>query len=334
VKGGPITARAPGKLFLTGEYAVLVGAPALVAAIDRYVRVQMTLGERPGPLVVESLAEGERRTVAEPEAGELPDGDVGTVMAALRACRARTPALAGVEATVTVDSRPFLRKTRKLGLGRSAATLVAAVAAFLDAAGDSDRTGALAVALAANALFQDGQGSGGDVAAAVHGGVVEVTRDARAVRVTPRRLPAGLHLVAGWTGESAATVPLLRRFAAAAAEEPAALAALRVVAERAAAAVANDDAAGLAEAVDRSADLLERLGREVGIPIVTPALARLIAAARRVGAVAKPSGAGGGDCGIALADSPAQATAVGAAWEAEGIVPLALGIAPQGVSVG
>jgi phosphomevalonate kinase len=56
-----------------------------------------------------------------------------------------------------------------------------------------------------------------------------------------------------------------------------------------------------------------------------------VAAARRAGAVAKPSGAGGGDCGIALAESAAQAAAVRAAWEAEGIVPLALAIAPEGV---
>src|SRR5207244_1552761 len=31
-----IAARAPGKVVLTGEYAVLCGAPAIVAAIDRY----------------------------------------------------------------------------------------------------------------------------------------------------------------------------------------------------------------------------------------------------------------------------------------------------------
>ena len=30
-------ARAPGKLVLSGAYAVLSGAPALVAAVDRYV---------------------------------------------------------------------------------------------------------------------------------------------------------------------------------------------------------------------------------------------------------------------------------------------------------
>jgi phosphomevalonate kinase len=77
--------------------------------------------------------------------------------------------------------------------------------------------------------------------------------------------------------------------------------------------------------------VLEWLGREAGIPVVTPALARLVAAARRAGAAAKPSGAGGGDCGIALVDSPARADAVRAAWRAAGIVPLAIAIAAHGV---
>jgi phosphomevalonate kinase len=329
-----VTARAPGKLFLTGEYAVLTGAPALVAAIDRYASVRVVVGDRPGPLAVESLADGVRQSVAEPEAGPLPEGDVGAVLAALRAARTRTRALIAVATDVTVDSRSFLDGSRKLGLGRSAATLVAAVGAFLAAAGDSDRARVFAVAMAANALFQDGQGSGGDVAAAVHGGLVEVRRSADGVQVTPRQLPAGLHLVAGWTGESAATVPMLHRFAGVREEGSTALAGLRAVAERAAAAVADGDAAGLAAAVDRSADLLDQLGREAGIPIVTPALARLVAVARRLGAVAKPSGAGGGDCGIALAGSPAQAAAVGAAWAAVGITPLSLAIADEGVSLG
>ena len=109
---------------------------------------------------------------------------------------------------------------------------------------------------------------------------------------------------------------------------------LREVAVRAADAIERGDAQSLADAVDRSADLLERLGSEVDIPIVTPALARLVAAARRVGAVAKPSGAGAGDCGIALAGSAAQAARVQAAWQEVGIVPLLVAIAPEGVTSG
>jgi len=313
-------ARAPGKLFLTGEYAVLGGAPAVVAAVDRHASVVVAPGAAGAALVVDSLAEGRMTRMDVPGDGPLPGGDAGAVMAALRASGA-------APAHVTVDSRPFLLGTRKLGLGRSAATLVAATASFLPGCAPQ---AVLRVALAANALFQDGKGSGADVAASTHGGVVEVRRANGGVSVTARELPAGLHLVTGWTGTPAPTEPLLARFGAAA--TPGALTELAAIAVAAAAAVARGDAGALCDAVDRSAVALVHLGAELDLPIVTPALARLVRAANRVGAVAKPSGAGAGDCGIALATSPGQAAAVRAAWEEEGIVPLALAVAPQGVS--
>lgn len=318
-------ARAPGKLFVTGEYAVLVGAPAVVAAVDRYahVRLELTAGE--GPLVIESEAEGRTFTVEHPTDGPIPGGDAGAVVAAIRAAGA-----AEASGRAIVDSRAFLVGERKLGLGRSSATLAAATAALL---GSAAKEAILAKALAANASFQDGLGSGGDVAASVYGGVVEVARGDAGLRVTSRQLPAGIQLVAGWTGDSAHTTPLLARFTAAArAGSIRALDDLRATAAAAADAVARNDAGALADAVDRSATLLERLGDETGIPIVTPALARLVAAARRVGAVAKPSGAGAGDCGIALATSPAQAAAVRAAWQEEGLLPLQIAIAPEGAT--
>src|SRR5439155_875110 len=189
---------------------------------------------------------------------------------------------------------------------------------------------ALVAGLAAHALFQEGRGSGADVAAAARGGVLEFRRSGGRITVAARALPRGLHLLVGWSGEGGATDPMLRRFATGPGA-PRALGELSAAAERAATAVERGDGAGLLDAVASSADLLARLGAETGIPIVTPALARLVAAARRVGAVAKPSGAGGGDCGIALATSPAEADAVTAAWRAAGIVPLPVAIAAEGV---
>jgi len=325
-------ASAPGKLFVSGEYVILSGAPALVAAVDRRARVQVLEGEgRPGTVTVVSEAEGRTVCVAEPLAGALGDGDVAAVVAAVRAVAARVPALLAAPLHVRIDSRPFLSGRRKFGLGRSAATLVAATHALLAAAGRDPGPDGLATALEANALLQGGQGSGADVAAATRGGLVEVVRSGGALATTARRLPAGLHLVVGWTGEPAPTVPLLDRFAAALARAPGVTADLAEAAHSAARAVAAGDARGLVAAVDRSADLLVRLGETLDLPVVTPALARLVAAARRAGAVAKPSGAGAGDCGVALCDSPARVRAVRAAWEAEGLVPLAVAITADGV---
>jgi phosphomevalonate kinase len=316
-------ASAPGKLFVSGEWAVLEGAPAIVAAVDRTARVELALEPSPRPLVIESIAEG-RTWSGDAAHGTIPSGDAGAVVAALRATGA-----AGGRAVV--DTRAFLVGERKLGLGRSAATIAAAVVARLAHDGAPAPARVLAAALDANARFQDGVGSGADVAAAVHGGVIDVRRDGAGLAVSRRALPRGLHLIAGWTGEAAPTAPLVRRFAAR--PMPPVMRDLAGAAVAAAEAVAAGDAARLCEAVDRAGDLLRRLGEEADLPIVTPALARLVAAARRAGAAAKPSGAGAGDCGIALATSPAIAGAVRAAWRDAGILPLDVTIAAEGAAV-
>lgn len=315
-----IAASAPGKLFLTGEWAVLRGAPALVVAVDRVARVEMDVEDGAGTLTIESLAEG--RTWRGDAGDANPGGDAGTVIAALQR-------VGWAHGRVRVDTRPFLIGERKLGLGRSSATIAAAVLARRALAGrDDDPSAVLDDALAANAAFQGGQGSGADVAAAVFGGVVAAERAGDGLRVARHALPPGLELVAGWTGESAATTPLVAAFADL--PSPPSLADLAATARAAVEAVAQGDAAALSEAVQRSNVLLARFGDETGLPIVTPALRRLVDTARAAGAVAKPSGAGGGDCGIAIASSPRIAAAVRAAWRDAGILPLDVTVATTG----
>jgi phosphomevalonate kinase len=327
MSAGAMRATAPGKLFLTGEYVVLGGAPALVVAIDRRASVEVSPDE--GPLVVESAADGTRDEIRDALDGELPGGDARAVVAAVRSL-----GLGHLGGRVHVDTRHFLAGGQKLGLGRSAAALVAAAAAFLAARGAFVPARALEAAVAGHALLQNGLGSGADVAAAVHGGLVEVRRRGRELAVAARDVPAGLEIVVGWSGESAATAPLVSRFVAAREHGAATLSQLGAEAERAAVAVAGGDADALLDATDASGRLLERLGHDLDLPIVTPGLARLMATARRLGAAVKPSGAGGGDCGVALVRSSAAAAALREAWRADGIEPLPLAVAASGVTLG
>jgi phosphomevalonate kinase len=285
-------------------------------AVDRVVRVEIDAEPGEGPLTVESLAEG--RTWR----GGTASGDAGAVAAVLRR-------LGAVRGRIVVDSRPFLVGERKLGLGRSAATIAAAVVARRALAGLAiEPATVLDDALAANAIFQEGQGSGADVAAAVYGGIVVAEPTPAALAVARHALPDGLQVIAGWTGESAPTTPLVAAFATM--SSPPVLADLASSARAAVDAVATGDRAALCDAVERSGELLARFADETGLPIMTPALRRLVETARRAGAAAKPSGAGGGDCGIALASSPRVAAAVKAAWRDAGILPLDVAIAREG----
>ncbi|MFN8543898.1 MAG: hypothetical protein U0807_06805 [Candidatus Binatia bacterium] len=324
-------ASAPGKLFLTGEWAVLRGAPALVAAVDRRATVEARLRDGAGALVVHSLAE-DRCTRLGPEATLA--GDAAAVAAVLHVVRPQGE----VEGAVTVDSRTFLDGDRKLGLGRSSATLAATAAAVLACAGQEDPDAVLATALQANQVLQGGLGSGADVVASVRGGLVEVRRWGEQLSVTARQLPAGLAVLAAWTGESAPTGPLLRRFADGMArptqEAADAIRELEMAAEDAATAVARGDAVALLRAADRCGGQIEKLGAALDLPLVTPALARLVQAARRPGVAAKPSGAGAGDCAIALVADADTAGAVRAAWRACGLPPLEVAIDSRGVTLG
>ena len=91
-----VGASAPGKALLCGEYAVLEGAPAVVAAVDRRVTVSWTDDVVSMPPEVE---------------------------ATLELGRARCGNVPGM---LTVDARALRREDIKLGLGSSAAAAAAA----------------------------------------------------------------------------------------------------------------------------------------------------------------------------------------------------------------
>lgn len=335
-----IVARAPGKLFLLGEYAVLDGAPAVVAAVDRYVEVE--LAPRP---------EARLRLRSDQNASELefpaalppaPGGDVpffDFALAAYAAALRSYPALAQRGFDVTLRSAANASAGTKLGFGSSAAITTALVAAFDTAATGTmaERSGLLARALSAHCAAQRGVGSGADVAASVYGGVLCFTPCAAAglPEITPLGLPAAARWLVGWTGTPASSVDLVRRYLALGNGS----AALRHEFVAASTAAVRDLIATCqrgelpSAAIDDAAWAIENLASRSGLGVLTPVLRRLIAVARAHGGSAKVSGAGGGDCGIALLARDGDVNAVAAAWRTAGVTPVDVTIGAAGVTV-
>ena len=181
-----VTASAPGKIVLCGEYAVLWDAPAVCMAVNR-------------------------RAVA--TVAQSGDGD----------CHLETPGFDGMEPyrildallhgerparSFRLDTTAFVENGRKTGIGSSAALVVALAAAL------ADSTDVLAEALAAHSDLQGGKGSGVDVATAVHGGLIEYERENARVRALS--WPAGLAYRVIWTGVPASTANKLEKISAAA----------------------------------------------------------------------------------------------------------------------
>ncbi|MEY8567136.1 phosphomevalonate kinase [Corynebacteriaceae bacterium 7-707] len=328
-----VEARAPGKLYIAGEYAVVeTGFPAVLVAVDRYVTVRVTTATGTGHITSDHHTQsrlewhrGDRGMVVEPDQAPFDfvlaaAGVVEEVAAALG-----TPLeVFDLDITSELDDD----SGRKFGLGSSAAVTVATVRALCDFYRlDLTRMQQLKLALLASISVQT-SGSGGDVAASMAGGWIAYTsfdrewaRSERAVRPLPelidtdwpglsvRRLrpPDRLRLLVGWTGSPASTSRLVgdvqSRKQGEGMDYTRFLAESRRCVTGLTAALDNDDPAGVLAGIRRNRELLRGLGEHSGTTIETPTLRRLIEIAEANGGAAKTSGAGGGDCGIVLIDT-------------------------------
>jgi phosphomevalonate kinase len=273
---------APGKVFLVGEYAVLDGGTAVVAAVDRRARGRFVPGSAPStPLVAEAI-----RAVGEYLAPSGPAVPAGAP---------------------EIDSSALSAEGGKLGLGSSAAAAVVAVGALLEAAGreaGGDRALAFRLADRAHRAVQGGRGSGGDVAAAVFGGVIAYRRAADGAPVVRTLGSAPGELVVFSAGAPRSTVTSIRDVEALAARDRDRYEdRLREISAATADFLLAWDAldgGAVVAAVDRAGRALGALGESAEMEIWTDATRAAAKLARELGGAAKPSGAGGGDVGTAF----------------------------------
>lgn len=269
-------ASAPGKVVLSGAYAVLEGAPAIVSAVDRYVHSDSA---RSGGIVTPEVR-------AALPAGPFPWFDAGELRAG----------------------------ERKLGLGSSAAILVASLAA---ARGElfSDE-GALRSAIHAPALraHREAQagGSGIDVAASTWGGTLVARRSGtNQLELESVALPAGLRVEAWASSVSASTPELLAKVSSFRERSPSdydsIMKILLLRAGEAADALKQEDVEALIVALNGQRLGLSRLGGAAGAPIVTEPVEKLASWATAHDATVLPSGAGGGDIVLWVSARPATA---------------------------
>ena len=306
------TVIAPGKAILAGEYAVLHGGPAIAVAVDRCARAWLEHGQgtAPSPFVVAALDKAAKELNA-PHL--LQSGHLG------------------------VDSTALYEGTKKIGLGSSAAVTAAALGAAFVAEGRSldDKQKLFALADDAHAIAQGTRGSGIDVAVAVYGGAIKFQRKNGDVLIEQVELPDGVRLTFVFTGQSASTPMLLGKVKALAESQPArheaAIGRLLSQAHAFCAAVAHGEARELIAAADAYREAMQFLGDAAGAEIVTREHAQLAMLARRHGGAAKPSGAGGGDLGVAFTVGADATHALREECRAAGLNVLSLGAPAPGL---
>jgi phosphomevalonate kinase len=291
---------APGKLVLTGAYAVLEGAPAIVVAVSRG-----------------AYADSSRAALSPTPEVRAALGDDGPAPYA--------------------DASAMFVGSRKLGLGASASILVASIAAReadvgADLSSVAFRESLFARTRDAHAKAQGG-GSGVDVAASVYGGALEYVMGRPVKHVT---LPQGLqvHVLACRT--SARTSELRAEVDRLAGTNPgvhrACMSELAAIADEAAHAVASGAGGSFVDGLRRTARALARLGAAAQVGIVPEGFDELESIAAREEASFCVSGAGGGDVAVYVGPSKPSSSFVERA-HALGLVSLDVSLDDEGVRI-
>lgn len=354
-----IETAAPGKLYIAGEYAVVEpGEPSVIVAVDRVLTVKLTPSDDLGRVF---SSEYGRMPVVwrrdDDDSIQLEHRPFDYVMAAialterLRSERGHEPRYFDLHIESELDDS----SGRKFGLGSSAAVVVATIAAINDFYGlGLDPTQRFKLALLSTARVSP-RSSGGDLAASTFGGWIRYTSPDRDVllqdlernatvcaslesagwdlfSVTQLPEPEHLELLVGWTGSPASTERLVngveKQTPVASTGHDDFLTESRAIVDALVASLQQQDAASTLTQVRAARVLLQGLGATTGIQIETEKLRALCEIAESHGAAAKPSGAGGGDCGIVFAGEDSANDAILRDWQKAGIRPLGLDVYP------
>ncbi len=313
---------APSKLFLTGEYAVLWGGSARIAAVqprgEAYVR------RRTDREVHLALEAGRLRGYCTPLginwSQDVPESFSFAAKALHHVVRLHGREALGFGLAL---SAPTLPAGGKPGLGGSARTAVLAAESARYVL--EQRSDALKLALLAHAQAQGGRGSGADVAAIFAGGLIRYRRypiesllrasdsgESSPLENSPPvdlwRLPAAnLCLAYAFSGASASTPKLIQEIesrVAPAGREQFVIKSdqLGDLAEKA---ILSEDFRVLRQVLEELQEHLKTLG-----PLETEPIARILAIARSYGCAGKMSGAGSGDGCILCAPDPETRSAM------------------------
>ncbi|MCY4128288.1 MAG: hypothetical protein OXG15_03470 [Gammaproteobacteria bacterium] len=286
-----ITGRAPGKLVLSGDYIALLDAPALVLAVNCVASAILTPKVAGGWSIRSNIAsDAEYDSLT----SLLDSGDqqlLDTLISALP-----TPSTLPEHAELELDTSAFYENTNKLGVGSSAAILVALAEALGHVTGHRFTTKRL---IELHNSLHGKNGSGLDIVAAKLGGLTRFQNGA-GVRVKP---PSGLNMRFVFTGTSTSTEPMLLKFRT-------------LVERRSEEEVVNWQklATAVAESLHEVKLFLRNLAKlnqfvfefdqRTQLGIYGSAHRTALEIGNDVGVLYKPCGAGGGDTGVALSDDP------------------------------
>ncbi|WP_105956293.1 phosphomevalonate kinase [Apilactobacillus quenuiae] len=326
-----ISVKSPGKLYIAGEYAVVEkGMPSIVVALNQFITVNIedTNGingninstQYQNNLVQWKIIDNQFKVV------KYNNHDFEYVISAMKVTLNYLSSL-GYKLNIfdiNIDSSLNSSDGKKYGLGSSAAVTAGIVKAILKYYNLNISLEKVFKLSSIAHLDVQGNGSLGDIAASVYGGWIAyssfdrdwlkynrnmkiknlVESDWPELKVEPLTPPNNLELLIGWTGTPASTSSLVNKvennydkndynkF----------LSDSKKCINRMINGFHKKSLKLIQKEILVNRILLTKLGKFTGINIETPKLNKLCKIAIKNNGAAKSSGAGGGDCGIAIID--------------------------------
>ncbi|MCL6096235.1 MAG: mevalonate kinase [Patescibacteria group bacterium] len=287
-----IAVSAPGKLMLFGEHAVVYNHPCLVTAVDQRMRATVEIldsqefqFEAPDVKVTEY-----KKSLSELGIGDIPKG-AQFVEIAVKNIAEKYPLKSGLKVTTASEF------SSQFGFGSSSASTVCVIKAISELLGLSLSQKEIFDLSYKTVLDIQGKGSGFDVAAAVFGGTLYFITGGKTIESLEI---SSLPLMVGYSGVKADTVTLINKVKETFADNNERLQEIyneiEAIVEKAKPFVASGDWKQVGSLMNENQKLLKELGVSID------KLDNMISGAIEAGAYgAKLSGAGGGDCMIALA---------------------------------
>ncbi|RKQ13265.1 phosphomevalonate kinase [Oceanobacillus bengalensis] len=350
----PMTIQVPGKLMIAGEFAVLEPYHQLgVLAVDRFVYATIEASSE-NSLTLEDFNLDKLDFTFHNNQIEIntTDNRIGFIKDAMTIVYTYLD-----EQTIRMPKIKLSIKSElddasgiKYGLGSSAAVVTAVVSAILKFALEQPTKELIFRLAAISHVKTQGNGSGADVAASSYGGLLKyasfqaewlhneytqtssisalLEKEWKYFALEPIDIPDNIYFCVGWTGKPASTAKLVDIILQLKVSNPFMFDEFLKDSKEAVGyffkGIEHKDFSLVSKGVKKNRRALATVGMHANAPVETPKLTTLCDLAEELGGAGKPSGAGGGDCGIAFMPSREAADKLIIAWEEAGIKPLAL----------
>ncbi|MCH2450785.1 MAG: hypothetical protein MK198_11670 [Gracilimonas sp.] len=346
-----INVSSPGKQILLGEYAVLEGAPALVAAVNRQCNVNIySLYNSTFQVQTPNLNIPEIQFTlhSDGDAYFRTNVDADTqkqlrfVLCILKYVTQKVGKIPG--ARIEIDTSAFYHHVtgHKFGLGSSAALTVSLVSGLMEYMGvEMSSNDLYRKAFQAHRFAQGKMGSGVDIAASTTGGILSYTMpdnpEKSIGKIDRITRPGNLFMMSMWAGYAASTRNFVRSVNVFKKEHPAAydsiITKMTDLSKEGVRTFEAGDTQAFLEVISDYADCERELGNKSRTEIMSDVHEEIFSIVKNQGGTYKPSGAGGGDIGIAFCSSEETMAKIKGAIDDSVFDLMNLDVQPAGVQI-